>query len=144
MGGGGLGGAMVLGKLPVPGHPTIALAVGAGRWGGLVWTFLLSSILSSRFLSLSGRLKYCLKGPLNPKQQQQHQRNLCCPPPPLILKSSRPDGSDKGNNIRFLEKEDNLSQIHPYLTLTPGALVPFRINCESCEESFMQTAINMK
>ena len=44
---------MVLGKLPVPGRPTIlitvgqgpiALAVGAG--GGVVWTFLLSSILS--------------------------------------------------------------------------------------------------
>ena len=40
---------------------------------GVVWTFLLSSILSL-FLSLSlwetarYRLKYCLKGPLNPKQ----------------------------------------------------------------------------
>ena len=43
---------MVLGKLPVPGRPTIwmiegqgpiALAVGAG---GVVWIFLLSSILS--------------------------------------------------------------------------------------------------
>ena len=49
------GGAMVLGKLPVPGRPTafitvgqgpIALAVGAG---GVVWTFLLSSILSLLF-----------------------------------------------------------------------------------------------
>ena len=46
---------MVLDKLPVPGRPTIwmivgqgpvALAVGAG---GVVWTFLLSSILSSSF-----------------------------------------------------------------------------------------------
>ena len=53
---------MVLGKLPVPGRPTIlitvgqgptALAVGAG--GGCVWTFLLSSILSFLFLPLSGR-----------------------------------------------------------------------------------------
>ena len=46
------GGAMVLGKLPVPGRPTtlitvgqgpIALAVGAvgGGGGGVVWTFLL-------------------------------------------------------------------------------------------------------
>ena len=52
---------MVLGKLPVPGHPTfwmivgqgpIALAVGAG---GFFWTFLLSSILSPLFLLLSGR-----------------------------------------------------------------------------------------
>ena len=55
------GGAMVLGKLPVPGRPTlwmivgqgpIALAVGAG---GVVWTFLLSSILSLLFLPLFGR-----------------------------------------------------------------------------------------
>ena len=51
---------MVLGKLPVPGRPTIcmivgqgpiALAVGAGG-GGL--TFLLSSIFSLLFLPLSG------------------------------------------------------------------------------------------
>ena len=52
---------MVLGKLPVPGRPTIrikvgqgpiALAVGAGWGGGVVWTFLLSSIFSP-ILSLS-------------------------------------------------------------------------------------------
>ena len=70
---------MVLGKIPVPGRPTIlitvgqgpiALAVGAGG-GGLVWTFLLSSILSPLSPSLwetaRYRLKYCLKVPLNPK-----------------------------------------------------------------------------
>ena len=69
---------MVLGNLPVPGRPTIlstvgqgpiALAVGAG---GVVWTFLLSSILSPLSPSLwetaRYRLKYCLKGPLNQKQ----------------------------------------------------------------------------
>ena len=53
---------MVLGKFPVPGRPTIwitvgqrptALAVGAG--GGVVWTFLLSFILSFLFLPLFGR-----------------------------------------------------------------------------------------
>ena len=52
---------MVLCKLPVPGRPTIwirvgqgptALAVGAG--GGVVWTFLLSTILSVHFLPLFG------------------------------------------------------------------------------------------
>ena len=51
---------MVLGKLPVPGHPTIwmivaqgpiALSVGAG---GDVWTFLLSSVFSLLFLPLFG------------------------------------------------------------------------------------------
>ena len=59
---------MVLGKLPVPGRPTIliivgqgstALAVGAG--GG--WLDIFTLICSFRY-----RLKYCLKGPLNPKQ----------------------------------------------------------------------------
>ena len=49
------GGAMVLGKLPVPGRPTILIAVGQGPIalavgaGGVVWTFLLSSILSPLF-----------------------------------------------------------------------------------------------
>ena len=52
---------MVLGKLPVSGRPTIwmivgqgpvALAVGAG---GVIWTFVLSSILSLLFLPLFGR-----------------------------------------------------------------------------------------
>ena len=72
------GGAMVLGKLPVPGRPTILITVGQGPValavgaGGVVWTFLLSSILSPLSPSLwetaRYRLKYCLKGPLNPKQ----------------------------------------------------------------------------
>ena len=69
---------MVLGKLPVPGRPTvlipvgqgpIALAVGAG--GGGLDIFTLIYPFSSFFLSLETaryRLKYCLKGPLNPKQ----------------------------------------------------------------------------
>ena len=66
---------MVLGKLPVPGRPTIWITVGQGPTArvGVVWTFLLSSIL---FSSLSPslwetvryRLKYCLKWPLNLKQ----------------------------------------------------------------------------
>ena len=53
---------MVLGKLPVPGRPTVwitvgqgptALAVGAG--GGCLDIFILSSILSFLFLLLFGR-----------------------------------------------------------------------------------------
>ena len=72
------GAAMVLGKLPVLGRPTIwmkvgqgpiALAVGAG--GGCL-AILLCSILSLLFHPLwetaRSRLKYCFKGPLNPKQ----------------------------------------------------------------------------
>ena len=52
---------MVLGKLPVPGRPTIWMTVGqgptalAGGVGGVVWTFLLCSIFSLLFLPLSGR-----------------------------------------------------------------------------------------
>ena len=70
---------MVLGKLPVPGHPTIwtivgqgpiALAVGAG--GGCLDIFTLiypfSPLSPSLWETARYRLKYCLKGPLNPKQ----------------------------------------------------------------------------
>ena len=52
---------MVLDKLPVPGRPTIWMTVGQGPIvlavgaGGVVWTFLLSSVLSLRFLPLFGR-----------------------------------------------------------------------------------------
>ena len=70
---------MVLGKLPVPGRPTIwitvgqgptALAVGAG--GGCLDIFTLiypfSPLSPSLWETAWYRLKYCLKGPLNPKQ----------------------------------------------------------------------------
>ena len=56
------GGAMVLGKLPVPGRPTIRISVGQGPTaltvgaGGGCWTFLLSSILSLLFLPLGDGL----------------------------------------------------------------------------------------
>ena len=87
---------MALGKLPVPGRPTIwmivgqeriALAVGAGGGCLDIFTLYLFSPLSPSlwethlsliypFYSLSPslwetaryRLRYCLKGPLNPKQ----------------------------------------------------------------------------
>ena len=54
------GGAMVLGKLPVPGRPSIWMIVGQGRAlavgaGGVVWTFLFYSILSLLILPHSGR-----------------------------------------------------------------------------------------
>ena len=80
---------MVLGKLPVPGRPTIwitvgqgptALAVGAG--GGcldiftLIYPFCPPS--PSLWETARYRLKYCLKGPLNPKQptNQLKENNL--------------------------------------------------------------------
>ena len=69
---------MELGKLPVPGRPTILIIVGQGPTafvvgaGGVVWTFLLSSIFfsplsPSLWETARYRLKYCLKGPLSPK-----------------------------------------------------------------------------
>ena len=77
---------MVLGKLPVPGRPTIwitvgqgptALAVGAG--GGCLAIFILiypfSPVSPSLWETARYRLKYCLKGPLNPKQPT----NQCSP-----------------------------------------------------------------
>ena len=73
---------MVLGKLPVPGRPTIwmivgqgpiKLAVGAG--GGCLDIFTLLYLFSPLSPSLwktdRYRLKYCLKGPLNPKLPNQ-------------------------------------------------------------------------
>ena len=68
----------MLGKLPVPGHPTTlitvgqgptALAVGAG--GGCFGIFTLIypffPLSSSLWKTARYRLKYCLKGPLSPK-----------------------------------------------------------------------------
>ena len=70
---------MVLGKLPLPGRPTIwiiggqgpvALAVGAG--GGLFGHFysliLFSPLPPSLWETAQYKLKYCVKGPLNAKQ----------------------------------------------------------------------------
>ena len=78
---------MVLGKLPVPGRPTIwitvgqgptALAVGAG--GGCLDIFTLiypfSPLSPSLWKTARYRLKYCLKGPLNPKQPTNYLNNV--------------------------------------------------------------------
>ena len=74
---------MVLGELPVPGRPTTWITVGQGpaalaegAGGGcldifsLIYHFYLLSPLfweTARY-----RLKYCLKGPLNPNQPTNH------------------------------------------------------------------------
>ena len=77
----------MLGKLPVPGRPAIwitvgqgptALAVGAG--GGCLDIFTLiypfSPLSPSLWETALYRLKYCLKGPLNPKQPTNILANL--------------------------------------------------------------------
>ena len=78
---------MVLGKLPASGRPTIwitvgqgpaALAVGAG--GGCLDIFTLiypfSSLSPSLWETARYRLKYCLKGPLNPQQPTNQNQNM--------------------------------------------------------------------
>ena len=73
---------MVLGKLLVPGRPTIlitvgqgpiALAVRAGGGGLDIFTLICPSFPLSPSLweTARYRLKYCLKGPLNPKPTNQ-------------------------------------------------------------------------
>ena len=70
---------MVLGKLPVPGRPTIwiivgqgrtALAVGAGGGCSDIFTLVyhFSILTPSLWETARYRLKYCLKGPLSPNQ----------------------------------------------------------------------------
>ena len=68
---------MVLGKLPVPGRPTIwntvgqgptALAVGAGFLDIFILIYPFSPLSPSLWETARYRLKYCLEGPLNPKQ----------------------------------------------------------------------------
>ena len=79
---------MVLGKLPVPGRPTIlitvgqgptALAVGAGGVCLDIYTLICHfSLLSpSLWETARYRLKYCLKGPLNPKQTTNQIASFC-------------------------------------------------------------------
>ena len=67
---------MVLGKLPVPGRPAIWITVGQGflhlQGVGCLDIFTLiypfSPLSPSLWETARYRLKYCLKGPLNPKQ----------------------------------------------------------------------------
>ena len=81
------GGVMALGTLPVPDRPTIwitvgqgstALAVGAG--GGCLDIFTLIypffPLSPSLWETARYRLKYCLKGPLNPKPTNQLNLSL--------------------------------------------------------------------
>ena len=74
---------MVLSKLPVPGRPTISITVGQGHTalalgagGGCLDVFTLiyhfSPLSPSLWETARYRLKYCLKGPLNPKQPTNH------------------------------------------------------------------------
>ena len=70
---------MILGKLPVPGRPTVWMIVGqrpialaesagGGCLGIFTLLYLFSSVSPSLWETARYRLKYCLKRPLNPKQ----------------------------------------------------------------------------
>ena len=78
---------MVLGKLPVPGRPTIWITVGQGPTaltvgadgGGLdIFTLIYAffPLSPSLWETARYRLKYCLKGPLNPKQPTNHYSTI--------------------------------------------------------------------
>ena len=84
------------GKLPVPGRPTIritvgqgptALAVGAG--GGcldiLILIYPFFPLSHSLWETARYRLKYCLKGPLNPKQPTNQLSNFYAGRPKAAL-----------------------------------------------------------
>ena len=71
---------MVLGKLPVPGRPTIWISVGQGptalavsAGGGCLDIFTViypfSPLSPSLWETARYRQKYCLNGPINPKNQ---------------------------------------------------------------------------
>ena len=76
---------MVLGKLPVPGRPTVwvivgqgptALAVGAGGLDIFSLVYHFSFLSPSLWETARYRLKYCLKGPLSPNQPTNQQIRL--------------------------------------------------------------------
>ena len=88
--GGWSGGAKVLGKLPVPGRPTIlitlgqgptALAVDAGVGCLDIFTLIypFSPLSPSLWETARYILKYSLKGPLNPKQPTNQHQSLSLP-----------------------------------------------------------------
>ena len=61
----------MLGKLPVPGRPTnldYAKGAGGGLFGHFSLIYHYSFLSPSRWDTALYRLKYCLKGPLNPEQ----------------------------------------------------------------------------
>ena len=112
---------MVLGKLPVPGRPTIwitvgqkptALTVGAG--GGCLDIFTLiyhfSPLSPSLWETARYRLKYCLKEPLNSKQLTNQPNTI------YGTKSWADNSKTKEARIVFLVRAPILGVINIYHT----------------------------
>ena len=127
---------MVLGKLPVPGRPTIcitvgqgptALAVGAG--GGCLDIFTLIypffPLSPSLWETARYRLKYCLKGPLNPKQPTNQSGR----PTIWMTVGERPNALAVGAGGGCL---DISSLIFPFFPLSPSLWGTARYRLNYC------------
>ena len=102
---------MVLGKRPVSGRPTLLMIVGqgptalvVGAGGGCLDIFTLiypfSPLSPSLWETARYRLKYCLKGPLNPGQPTNN------PWRKRFLLSVNPNFKGKNQNERLCTAED--------------------------------------
>ena len=124
----------MLGKLPVPGRPSIWITVGQGPIalavgaGGVVWTFLLSTILSSLSSSLwestRYRLKYWFKGPLKPKQPTNQ-------PTIWMIVGQGPIALAVGADGSFL---DIFTLLYPFSPLSPSLWETARYRLKYCPE----------
>ena len=110
------GSAMVLDKLPVPGRPTIwivvgqgptALAVGSGGVCLDIFTLIypFSPLSPSLWGTARYRLKYCLKGPINPKQPPNQPTNQPANQPTnhLAAPSSNPARSETFSTVNRVQ-----------------------------------------
>ena len=122
---------MVLGKLSVPGRPTIwstegqgptALAVGAG--GGCLDIFTLiypfTPLSPSLWKTARYRLKYCLKGPLNPKQPT----NTHVTPPVSRKKRKKKERKILSGNtdLELRDKSEYRGKIKAYCSYLTGII----------------------
>ena len=133
---------MVLGKLPVLERPTIWITVGqgptalaAGAGGGCLDIFTLiypfSPLSPSLWETARYRLKYCLKGPLKPKQPTNNQipdferRNKISiniigygnEAFPLYISKNLDQNTDKHVNLHFVSNAENLDSDGHYCVI---------------------------
>ena len=125
---------MVLGKLPVPGRPTIwmivgqgpiALAVGAGGGGLDIFTLIypFSFLSPSLWETARYRLKYCLKGPLSPKQPTNQPTTI------WITVGQGPTALAVGAGGGCL---DIFTLIYPFFPLSPSLWETARYRLKYC------------